>query len=70
MDDYDPCDLVYESFKNPALDWTSMQTVLGVLEQLAIAFSPQFITDLYKEHEGATRHLKILYADDDSPLPF
>lgn len=70
MEDYDPRDFVYDSYKNPELDWTSIQTVLGVLEKFAIYVSHQFIEELSKEHEGDTRHLKILYADDDSILPF
>lgn len=70
MEDDDPRDFVYDSYKNPELDWTSIETVLGVLEKLSITVPQHFFAELSKEHEGAARHLDIFYADDYSVLPF
>lgn len=66
----EPRDIVYSSTDHPELDWTSTHTVLGVLERLGIAVSQQFIADISNEQASASRHLNILYADDDTVLPF
>lgn len=63
-------DIVYSSTDHPELDWTSMQTLLAELERLAVPVTTQFLAGVTKEKATATRHLDILYADDDTELPF